>query len=327
MSLKKEKIGLLASVAWLLLAVPISEDLYDEALDAGLFMRAFALAIVGLPVWLVFGWRWLTDNAPIRAKFWVSIAIIGLILAFLMEDRFFGWDWQDVSYIPLVSVVPFLFLVWVFERGAMLFWRKKSVQKEFSANLMPTKAELERDVGKLLQAVESIAAGIFHEFERLSSRIKLPAIINSRADATIAAYALIHLHFRRRGFPDGSKAVMTFAVFRSQMLTNYLLVSEPELPGLPSMTPEDLKDEALRASGDEMLKLYEEFGVIVHGNLDRNAAYPFFPIYENARPYLGPQATVPELNQAFDSLFASLSGQAQRSVENILKRGPTARSK
>lgn len=325
MPMKREKIALLISAVWMLLAIPISEDLYNEALDSGLFMRFFALIIVGLPVWLVFGWRWATDNAPITAKFWLSIAIIASVLAFLMENRNFGRDWQSVSYIPLVSILPFLILIWVFERSAMLFWRQKNFRKEFPANLIPTRAELERDVGDLLQATESIALGVFEEFERLSNRLKLSAVINPQADAIVAAYALIYLHFRRIGFPKGSKALATFAAFRSQMLTNYLVKAQPKFPGLPAMTPEDMKDEELRASGDAILKLYEERGATVQDNLDRNVPYPFFPLYENGRPYLGPQATVVELNQAFDSLFASLSGQAQRSVEKILER-PTPRS-
>ena len=195
-----------------------------------------------------------------------------------MENRNFGRDWQSVSYIPLVSILPFLILIWVFERSAMLFWRQKNFRKEFPANLIPTRAELERDVGDLLQATESIALGVFEEFERLSNRLKLSAVINPQADAIVAAYALIYLHFRRIGFPKGSKALATFAAFRSQMLTNYLVKAQPKFPGLPAMTPEDMKDEELRASGDAILKLYEERGATVQDNLDRNVPYPFFPL-------------------------------------------------
>ena len=87
MPMKREKIALLISAVWMLLAIPISEDLYNEALDSGLFMRFFALIIVGLPVWLVFGWRWATDNAPITAKFWLSIAIIASVLGSVDNHR------------------------------------------------------------------------------------------------------------------------------------------------------------------------------------------------------------------------------------------------
>lgn len=325
---KKEKIWVLGSVIWLLLAVPISEDLYDEALDSGFLLRFFALALVGFPVWLVLGWRWLTNKAPIAAKFWLSTTIIGLVLAFLMELGFFSRSWQYISYIPLICVVAFLILTWVFERDRMMFWRKKTTQKKFSSHLMPTKSDLERDVRLLLQSADSIAETLYDEFKRLSNRSKPPAIINPKADAIRAAYELIHLHFLRIGFSKGGKAVMTFAAFRSEMITNYLVSAQPKFPGLPMMTSEEImQDGKLRASCAPMFKHCEECGVTVQGNLERNSPYPFFPFYENARPYLGPQATVVELNQSFGSLYESLSGKAQESVRDFIKRQTAAISK
>ncbi len=125
MHIDQEKLAKAFAALWIFIAIPISQDLYDAAFDGGLLMSIFSLALVGAPVWLVFGWRWLTSRMPIPFKYWGLISVSGVITFIIFAN---SYNYDEIAYVPLVSAAAFLGMVWIYERGTMIFIVKKTMK-------------------------------------------------------------------------------------------------------------------------------------------------------------------------------------------------------
>ncbi len=134
MPVEKEKLAKVVAAIWIFLAIPISQDFYDEILNGGFFMRIFALVAVAAPVWIVFGWRWLTNDAPVALKFWGLITITGILLFLVFANNY---DLDEIAYIPLLATFAFLGLVWVYEKGEMLASLKKLFENHLRPHVTP----------------------------------------------------------------------------------------------------------------------------------------------------------------------------------------------
>ena len=108
-----EKLRITVAALWIFISIPLSQDLYDEMFSGGFLMHIFALLTVAAPVWLVLGWRWLTNDLPIPLKIYGFIAAISAAsFLILVNDS----HTDDIAYIPLLQLVAFLMLGWICNR-------------------------------------------------------------------------------------------------------------------------------------------------------------------------------------------------------------------
>ena len=286
-------------------AVTLAAIGYLWALNSEYFFEAAIMfPLIALPPSLLLvGYTYVVGNWHIR-YYWLLICAIGsafislvllinLLQGYGVEGTFSAWLFAQTGWLSAVGLI--------IVRGRIE---------------RPKKHASTRDAESLFQTAENIALELQREFERLPNWSKIPAVINPKADSLIIAYALIQLHFQILSFSNGRKENQTFVAFRTQCLTGYVASTFQSFE-LSEEIPHILSDEQTIASAVPMFELYEGRAATVRDNLNRGAPFPFFPLYESARPYVGPNATVMQLNQTFDSLFASLSGQAQRKVQNF----------
>lgn len=113
MSIETNKLAKAIAAIWVFLSIPISQHLYNEVLDDGLFMRIFALAAVAAPVWLVFGWRWLSNNAPMPPRMWGTILIAGIAACIFLANDYYK---DEIAYIPAIMASSFVILLWVYDK-------------------------------------------------------------------------------------------------------------------------------------------------------------------------------------------------------------------
>lgn len=313
MQIGKEKLAYAISAIWGLISLPVSEVIYDDMIEeSGLLMRLFALLLALMPVWLVLGWRWLTNNKPISAKFWLAVTAAGILTAI----GFVGdYSWDELTWIPIIAVVAFLVLVWTFERGDMLWWRKKSLDQVVS---MPTPKDFQSGISALVKLTEELSNEIHDELRRLAPDLKLPIPLH-QTEALACAYGLVHFNLRELGFQKGSKVVTVFSGYNSLMITNYLSIATPKIPGIGGLTDDDMKKPKIREPAKKLLEMKEEFADTVHDNLARNAANPFYPFYDGLRPFVSKEATASDMNATFDSVFSKWNGKAKRGVESYLR--------
>lgn len=311
MHVNKEKLAYAISALWGLISLPLSEFVYDEVLDSGLQMRLFALLLVLAPVWIVFGWRWLTNKKPMPAKFWLGV--VGLAIFF---EFFLAYDiyLDKVIRVPTFCLIPFLLLVWNFERGGMLWWRKKSLDQ-----ILPSPTDFKDGISTLVKLTEDISNDIHDELRRLAPNFKLLIPIHA-TDSLLCAYGLVHFNLRELRFQKGSKVVAVFSGYKSLMITNYVSIATPKIPGIGGLTDDDMKKPGIREPAKKLLEMKEEGADTVRDNLARNAAYPFYPFYDGLRAYVAKDATASDLNATFDSVFAKWNGKAKRGVETFLRQ-------
>lgn len=116
MDIDNRKLTMALSALWIVAAIPISQHFYDKVLDGdGFLMRIFAMVVICAPVWLVYGWRWLTNGAPIPAPIWlavIGIAVIAFIFLFLADGQSRGWNVRRpfTSYIPVLCLAAFVLI-------------------------------------------------------------------------------------------------------------------------------------------------------------------------------------------------------------------------
>ncbi|WP_405233598.1 hypothetical protein [Lentisalinibacter salinarum] len=313
MQIGKEKLAYAISGLWGLISLPMSEAIYDDVIDqSGLLIRLFALLLVLAPIWIVFGWRWLTNNRPMRWWFWLAGIAIGVFSSIYIEDQSYS---GNLPLIPLAGIVVFLILVWNFERGGMLWWRRKSLDQ-----VLPDRAEFQTGVRSLSKLTEEIANDIHDELCRLAPNLKLPIPIH-QTDALSCAYGLVFLNLDEHGFNQkGSKLIAVFSGYKSTMITSYISISTPKIPGIGGLTAAEMKKPEIRNPARELLEMKEEAADTVRDNLSRNATYPFYPFYDGMRLYVGKDATASELNATFDSVFSKWNSKAKRGVVSLLSQ-------
>lgn len=120
---KKRTLAL--AIAWCVLSIPISDAVYDVweyRNGSSTLMRLFWLIMVAAPVWMLYGWRWITDNSPIGPKVWGPVLVAGFLVLFpLLESRsnYSGGGWSNVAAVPLLVAVAFVVLAWSLDRRSV----------------------------------------------------------------------------------------------------------------------------------------------------------------------------------------------------------------
>jgi len=308
----KVKTSYAISALWFIAALPFSEEVYDNVLDSGIFMRVFSFLLVMSPVWLVFGWRWLTENKPIPKKIWVTISIATIIWSLNIYLRMYI---NDLAIIPVLSLVPFLLLIWNYQR------RSEEASAKSLKHIMPTKEELINGSNELLKIAEELSNEILHGIKPLSEKANLPEIFGDFdvTEALLSAYSIIYLNLRTTMFAN-SKSIAIFAGFKSHALLNFAYISQPKIPGMGLLTGKDLESPTIKEAVKQVFKAREEMVDVVIENISRNDPHPFYPIYAELRPLVSKSATHSELNNEFSSLFVVINAKAKRELESFVNR-------
>lgn len=309
--MNREKNGYAISAIWGLLALPLSESVYDHALDSGSFMRIFAFLLVMSPVWLVLGWRWLTDNKNITTGIWLSILAGTVLLSLNISTDMYM---KKIALIPIFAFGVFMLLIWNYQREEVFSWRKKNIR-----NILPRKEELIAGAGDLISVTEDLSNDIFQELKRIAPNIQLPFPLDT-TESLLCSYALIYLNFKEEKFESGSKTIMLFAGYKSLAITNYAYLAQPKIPGLPPLSGKDLDNPEFRNPVKDLFKMKEESVDIAIENISRKDPYPFYPIYESLRPFISKDATPSQLNNEFGPIFSKLNGKAKRELKSFLAK-------
>lgn len=317
MVVDRHKLVLALSTLWVLASMPISENLYNEVWGSGLFMRIFALVIVATPVWLLFGLKWLTNGTPVsRMNVTIILGVGAALTVWALNDRY----WNNVAYIPVVAAIIFALLVIVEQWKALPKDNAApSSTGHFDAEKLAKLEQMNHKVTPLLRLTETVANDVHQHIKTIGSPSPLPGIINSDADATKAAYGLIHSAYVSCLTSDrGSAAAMVLAMYQSHMVSNLTALMMPRMPGMPTLTPQELQDERFRTPIRQLMKIEEDNGISVRRNLAQKAPHPFLPLYENLRPYVSPRATPEQLSVAFEDKFAALYELIKGQVSKVV---------
>jgi hypothetical protein len=78
----------------------------------GVWMRLYTLLCVASPVWLYFGYRWVTHGGPSRTGCRVFVTALGCVVCLQVV---YGLDREDIAYVPLLCVVFYWVLLYVAE--------------------------------------------------------------------------------------------------------------------------------------------------------------------------------------------------------------------
>lgn len=84
---------------WFVLSLPIANTLTRYHFDDSYTMALFAFIISNAPIWIFWGWRWLTTKAPPTKL--VLLVLSGLFYLFVVIHR-------DIRYIPFVFLIAVL---------------------------------------------------------------------------------------------------------------------------------------------------------------------------------------------------------------------------
>ena len=321
MNIDKEKSLLALSALWVLASIPISENLYDEMQQSGLFMRVFALVIVVAPVWLFYGWKWLTNGAQFKKLHVSGISCAAIILGVFLASEYY---WDDIAYIPIVAALVFGALAFIDIRYAGNL-KETSIRSRSQlpiGRIAPEKlAKLETMNAKttpLLRTTESLANDLLVYLRRVGGQSPMPGIIQPEADAAKAAYGLVHgAYFSTVPEKRLENHLMVLSIYQSNMLTNLTALMIPKLPGRPPLRSEKLQDEAFRGPVRELMRIEEESAKSVQENIANKIKYKFLPHYRNLRPYIGPNSTDEELGEIFEQKFGELYEKARIQVINL----------
>jgi len=114
-ALNKQKLPHAAAFLWLVLSLFMGEVIYDAIDENGFLMRLFSFVIAAAPVWITYGWRWLTDNArfPLKISYFLITVSMVSVVGFLFEV----YDYGDPSggyilfalYAAAVGMFPWFF--------------------------------------------------------------------------------------------------------------------------------------------------------------------------------------------------------------------------
>ncbi len=311
MKLDWNKLAIAVSALWALTAIPISVRLVYEWSVSGILMQLFALALVCAPIWLVYGWRWMSNGAPAPNKVWIPVAIAGALLSLFTSE--YG---SLLPIAPVLGTAVFLILVFIFKRS----------QAE-NAKSAPAKSKSQRleqineAARPLLQLTQKLSSELLQTITQLPPPAGLTNLISPSADAVKCVYALIYL---KASDPSSHRVnrLMAFSFYRSHIVSNLAALMAPRIPGVPAFSQQELDNPEIRAPIKRLLDLVERDAGETRTRLASGAANPFFPIYSNLRPYVSPKATEADMSKRFEDNFAALFEQ----VDISMRRMVTARS-
>lgn len=310
------------SAIWVLISIPISEHLYQQVLDGGLFMRIFALLTVASPVWLHYGLQWLTNGAEIPRKYLLGIIALGGGLAFMFSESRY---WDELAYIPLIGTIFFAIL-----NQAKIIFSAQSVSALNSAKkqqnnkaIAPEKLQkleaIQSKARPLLDTTHDLATEILSLLQAHGGRSPMPEVIHADADAVKAAYSLVYAaYIQKRDKAAAHRHTAILVMYQATMSQNLLPLIIPKIPNTPPLSQSDMESEAFRAPVREMIKLQGKFATEVIANIEANNPNPFLPIYQNFRPYFSPKITDDELSAMFEAKFGEMFVTAKKEVFMVL---------
>jgi hypothetical protein len=317
-----KKATMALSAIWVLISIPISEHLYQQVLDGGLFMRIFALLTVASPVWIHYGLQWLTNGATIQKKYLAGIIVLGGFLAFIFaESRY----WDELAYIPLITTIFFAILSQanrIFSGQGIKDIRPKG--KRFDANLIATdklqKLEAVRGKAKpLLDITHDLATEILGLLQAHGGHSPMPTVIRADADAVKAAYTLVYAAYMQKCVKDPShQHTAIIAMYQATMSQNLLPLVIPRIPNTPPLSQSEIESDAFRSPVREIIKLQGKFATEIIANIEAKTTNPLLPVYQNFRPYFSPETTDDELAAMFENKFSDLLATAKKEVFLVL---------
>jgi len=299
------------SAIWVLISIPISEHLYQQVLDGGLFMRIFALLTVASPVWLHYGLQWLTNGAEIPRKYLLGIIALGGGLAFMFSESRY---WDELAYIPLIGTIFFAIL-----NQAKIIFSAQSVSALNSAKKRQKLEAIQSKARPLLDITHDLATEILSLLQAHGGRSPMPEVIHADADAVKAAYSLVYAaYIQKRDKAAAHRHTAILVMYQATMSQNLLPLIIPKIPNTPPLSQSDMESEAFRAPVREMIKLQGKFATEVIANIEANNPNPFLPIYQNFRPYFSPKITDDELSAMFEAKFGEMFVTAKKEVFMVL---------
>lgn len=313
MPFDQEKLAKAFAALWVFSAIPISQDVYDAEFDGGLLMRIFVLALVSAPVWLVFGWRWVTNKMSLPLKYWGFIAVSGAIVSIIFAN---SYNYDEVAYVPLVSVVAFLVMVWIYERGAIAISIKKlikisSIAPPSQNGLGKVTYVLEegarfRDITKTLQ--KEILKQL--DFNNALQNIEHP--INPSVDAYLACYGLVYFYIST--LPDHQKERVS-EIFPFYKLEIGTILGEEKAEYIKKILPKDVKlsadifkDPEYKKSIEDLMNVFEARA----GQIKTRGSY--YPIYEKLKIYSSKDTTEEALRNKWEPFFSRLYSQLEKKI-------------
>lgn len=310
------------SAIWILTSIPISEQLYREVLDGGLFMRIFALLTVASPVWLHYGLQWLTNGTMIQRKYLVGILVLGGGLAFTFaESRY----WNELAYIPLITTIFFAVLSQasrIFSGQGIETLRspKKRLDTPTIAPDKLQKLEAVRSRARpLLDITHDLAIEILDLLQSHGGRSPMPAVIHADADAVKAAYALVYAAYMQKCVKDPAhRHTAIIVMYQATMSQNLLPLIVPKIPNTPSLSQSEMESEVFRTPVREMIKLQGKYATEVLANIEAKTPNPLLPIYQNFKPYFSPKISDHELAAIFENKFNEMFVTAKKEVFLVL---------
>lgn len=310
------------SAIWVLISIPVSEHLYREALDGGIFMRIFSLLTVASPVWLHYGLQWLTNGATIQRSYLVGIIVLGGGLAFILaESRY----WDEIAYIPIIITMFFCVLNQtdrVFS-GQVIQAQGFPTGSPDSRRIAPDKLQkleaLRSKATPLLNITHDLATEILGLLQSHGGRSPMPAVIHADADAVKAAYALVYAAYMQKCVKDPAhRHTAIIVMYQAAMSQNLVPLIIPRIPDTLPLSQSEMESEAFRAPVREMIKLQGNYATEVLANIKAEATNPLFPIYQNFKPYFSPETTDDELSDMFEKKFNEMFVTAKKEVFLVL---------
>jgi hypothetical protein len=209
MLIEREKLAYAISAIWGMISLPVSEVIYDDVIEeSGFLMRFFALLLALSPVWLIFGWRWLTNNKPISAKFWLTVTAAATLVAIGFAADF---SLNELAWVPILALVTFLALVWAFERGDMLWWRRKSQSQGVS---MPTPKNLQSQISPHVSIVDGQDGEEINYYEAINDFITSHGFYESLLElqGTDKEYCIASMKMHKAAYLSGQPEVVVGAL-------------------------------------------------------------------------------------------------------------------
>ncbi len=281
-------------------------------------MRIFALMVVASPVWLHYGFKWLTNDATIKGKYLLAIIGAGALVAFVLAD---SRNWNELAYIPVITTICFAVLGHIEARIS----RERPIP--FAApqkRVSPVKIDLEKlkkleairaKAKPLLEATEQLSNDILRQIHSMGGQSPMPGLIHADSDALRAAYSLVYAAYMDKSVRDPAhRHALMLSMYQSEIVSNLLPLAMPKLRNVGPIVQSDIENESLRRPIREIIKLQSRLATEVLANLRADSPNPFLPIYQNFRPYFSSSVTDEDLAKMFEGEFKGYFSVAKKEV-------------
>lgn len=108
MTINPTKLTAATAGLWALFALPIAAGMPDAH---HLPFFVFWYAVLMYPVWVVYGWRWISDGTSVPLKVWVPLVLLALPLSLLIADaKWYSYISPETAWIPSVTSVALVLM-------------------------------------------------------------------------------------------------------------------------------------------------------------------------------------------------------------------------